>query len=49
MVVFCGTLPIITGEFIYGDGFSAELYDRLTDSKIQLDYKVHILTDAEVV
>ncbi|WP_341302167.1 DUF2848 family protein [Lysinibacillus sp. FSL H8-0500] len=49
MVVFCGTLPIITGEFIYGDGFSAELYDRLTDSKIQLNYKVHILTDAEVV
>lgn len=49
LMVFCGTLPIVTGEFIYGDGFSAELYDALTDRKIQLDYKVHILTDAEVV
>lgn len=49
LMIFCGTLPIVTGEFIYGDGFSAELYDALTDRKIQLDYKVHILTDAEVV
>lgn len=49
MMIFCGTLPIVTGEFIYGDGFSAELYDRLTDRKIELDYKVHILADAEVV
>lgn len=49
LMVFCGTLPIVTGEFIYGDGFSAELYDAFTDRKIQLDYKVHILTDAEVV
>ncbi|MEQ6048839.1 DUF2848 family protein [Lysinibacillus capsici] len=49
LMVFCGTLPIVTGEFIYGDGFSAELYDALTDRKIKLDYKVHILTDAEVV
>ncbi|WCH45717.1 DUF2848 family protein [Lysinibacillus sp. FSL K6-1151] len=49
MMVFCGTLPIITGEFIYGNGFSAELYDRLADRKIKLHYKVHILADAEVV
>lgn len=49
LMVFCGTLPIVTGEFIYGEGFSAQLYDALTDRKIQLDYKVHILTDAEVV
>ncbi|HWO98703.1 MAG TPA: DUF2848 family protein [Bacillus sp. (in: firmicutes)] len=49
MVVFCGTLPIKNGEFIYGEAFSAELYDRLTDNKIQLNYQVHILADAEVV
>ncbi|PRS40597.1 hypothetical protein C6W19_07100 [Bacillus sp. RJGP41] len=49
MIVFCGTLPIINGEFIYGEAFSAELYDRLTDNKIQLNYRVHILADAEVV
>ncbi|MFS0668146.1 DUF2848 family protein [Peribacillus frigoritolerans] len=49
MIVFCGTLPIINGEFIYGEAFSAELYDRLTDNKIQLNYQVHILVDAEVV
>lgn len=49
MVVFCGTLPIRSGEFIYGEAFSAELYDSLTDNKIQLNYQVHILADAEVV
>ncbi|CAH0160392.1 hypothetical protein SRABI80_00850 [Peribacillus frigoritolerans] len=49
IIVFCGTLPIINGEFIYGEAFSAELYDRLTDNKIQLNYQVHILVDAEVV
>ncbi len=49
MIVFCGTLPIVSGGFIYGEGFCAELYDRVTNSKIQLDYQVHILADAEVV
>lgn len=49
VVVFCGTLPIINGEFIYGEAFAAELYDSLTGKKIKLSYRVHILEDAEVV
>ena len=49
MIVFCGTLPIKGGEFIYGEAFSAELYDPLTHNKVELNYQVHILVDAEVV
>jgi len=49
MVVFCGTLPIISGEFIYGEAFEAELYDSINNQKITLSYNVHILADAEVV
>lgn len=48
MAVFCGTLPIINGHFLYGETFRAELYDRLTDQRIRLFYDVHILKDAEV-
>ncbi|WP_134700974.1 DUF2848 family protein [Ammoniphilus sp. YIM 78166] len=49
MVVFCGTLPLLAGEFIFGDTFRAELYDRLTDRRIELSYDIKILKDAEEV
>jgi len=49
MALFCGTLPLVDGEFIYGDAYRAELYDRKNDKKIKLSYEVKILKDAEAV
>lgn len=49
MVVFCGTLPIINGTFLYGEAFLAELYDPVSKKTIRLNYTVDILKDAEVV
>ena len=49
MVVFCGTLPILSGEFLFGEGFHAELHDPILDRTIRLAYDVHLLKDAEVI
>ncbi|WP_146550404.1 MULTISPECIES: DUF2848 family protein [Rummeliibacillus] len=39
-VLFCGTLPIINGDFIYGDRFRAEIINPQTKEKIHLDYHI---------
>jgi hypothetical protein len=48
-LVFCGTLPLITPSFIYGIGFRAELFDPVLNRKIELNYSVELLKDAEVI
>lgn len=47
--LFCGTPPIISNEFLYGEEFKAELYNARNDQKIKLSYQTKILKDAEVV
>ncbi|WP_051291514.1 DUF2848 family protein [Fictibacillus gelatini] len=45
--LFCGTLPIVSGEFIYGESFRAELFDPKMNKKIELFYHTKILRDSE--
>ncbi|WP_419880462.1 DUF2848 family protein [Peribacillus sp. B-H-3] len=47
LALFCGTPPLIEGEFIFGEAFRAELFDRKLERKITLSYKVQLLKDAE--
>jgi hypothetical protein len=47
LALFCGTPPIVNGEFIFGEAFRAELYDRKLERKITLSYKTKLLKDAE--
>lgn len=47
--LFCGTPPIISNEFLYGEQFKAELYSTRNNRKIKLAYQIKILKDAEVV
>ncbi|MET3289083.1 UNVERIFIED_CONTAM: hypothetical protein ABID98_001653 [Brevibacillus sp. OAP136] len=47
MAVFCGTLPLHSGTFLFGDTFLATLRDPRTGNKIQLTYHIKQLKDAE--
>ncbi|MEH7252553.1 DUF2848 family protein [Neobacillus niacini] len=47
--ILCGTLPILSSEFLYGEEFKAELYDPRRKNRISLAYQIKILKDAEVV
>lgn len=47
IALLCGTLPIASSGFIYGEGFKAELFDPVLNRRIVLDYKVKTLRDAE--
>lgn len=47
--LFCGTPPIISNEFLYGEEFKAKLYNPRDNKKINLAYQTKILKDAEVV
>ncbi|MCM3766362.1 DUF2848 domain-containing protein [Neobacillus niacini] len=47
--ILCGTLPILSNEFLYGEEFKAELYDPKSNERISLSYQIKILKDAEVV
>ncbi|SDI05413.1 DUF2848 family protein [Alteribacillus bidgolensis] len=46
-VIFCGTLPLLSEGFIYGEEFIAELYDPIENRSITLHYDVHLLKIAE--
>ncbi len=46
-VIFCGTLPLLTDAFLYGEQFHAQLYDPIRDRAIHLNYTVQLLKDAE--
>lgn len=47
MAVFCGTLPLHSGTFLFGETFLATLRDPKTGSTIQLTYNSKLLKDAE--
>ncbi|RFU64944.1 DUF2848 family protein [Peribacillus glennii] len=47
LALYCGTPPIVNGEFIFGEAFRAELTDPILERKITLSYKTDILKIAE--
>lgn len=47
IALFCGTLPLVTGQFQFGTAFRAELHDPVTSKTISLNYNIKILKDAE--
>ncbi len=42
-IIFSGTLSLKTGDFLYGEGFRAELIDPHLDRKLLLSYAVRTL------
>jgi len=42
-VLFSGTLSLKTGDFLYGEGFRAELADPVLNRKLKLSYNVRTL------
>ncbi len=42
-VIFSGTLPLVTGQFIYGPFFEMELYNPRTERKLHCHYQVRLL------
>jgi hypothetical protein len=43
MIIFSGTLATLTGEFVFGEQFSAELTDPVLDRRLSLNYKIDVL------
>ena len=43
MVIFSGTLGTLTGGFVFGERFTAELVDNRLDRRLDLSYDVHPL------
>lgn len=42
-VIYSGTVSILTGGMIFGDGFEAELEDPALGRKLSCPYRVHVL------
>lgn len=47
MAIFCGTLPLKDGTFLFGERFRASLHDPKSGRTIQFMYNIKILKDAE--
>lgn len=43
MMIFSGTIPILTGNFLYGSFFEAELFNPRTHRRLHLHYHVQVL------
>jgi hypothetical protein len=43
MVIYSGTIPVLGGEMIYGDGFEVELYNPKSNESLWCRYKVMLL------
>jgi hypothetical protein len=43
LVIFSGTLPVLTDEIIYGSHFRCELIDRRIDRVLACEYQINIL------
>ena len=43
-ILFSGTLSLKTGDFLYGEGFRAELIDPILERKLTLSYNVRTLS-----
>jgi hypothetical protein len=43
MVIFSGTIPILTGKFVYSSYFEAELFHPRSERKLNFSYQVQVL------
>ncbi len=43
MMIFSGTIPILTGNFLYGSFFEAELFNPRTRRRLNFYYQVQVL------
>lgn len=43
VMIFSGTIPILTGNFLYGSFFEAELFNPRTHRRLHLHYQVRVL------
>ena len=43
LVIFSGTLGMLTDDFVFGDNFSAELIDEHLNRRLEISYDVHPL------
>lgn len=46
IALFCGTPPLLTGEFVYGESFRAELVDTRKNRRITLSYQIRQVKEA---
>ena len=44
MIIFSGTIATLTGEFNFGEQFSAELLDETLGRSLDMSYKINVLT-----
>lgn len=47
IALFCGTLPIHSEGFVFGEAFRAELSDNTNQRKLELNYRIKKLRDSE--
>ncbi len=40
LIIFSGTMGTLTGEFVFGESFSAELIDEKTNRRLEISYDV---------
>ena len=43
LIIFSGTMGMLTGEFVFGESFSAKLIDEKTSRRLELSYDVRPL------
>ena len=40
LIIFSGTMGMLTGEFVFGESFSAQLMDEKTNRRLEISYEV---------
>ena len=40
LIIFSGTMGMLTGEFVFGESFSAKLMDEKTNRRLEISYEV---------
>jgi hypothetical protein len=43
LIIFSGTMGMLTGDFVFGEAFSAKLVDETTNRQLELSYDVRPL------
>lgn len=47
LIIFSGTMGMLTGDFVFGESFAAELVDEAGGRRLALNYDVHPMTYLE--
>ena len=43
LIIFSGTMGMLTGEFVFGESFSAKLIDEKTNRRLEISYDIRPL------